>query len=92
MNSRLQICPDRGDHVAIGDGKLIYILVAKRCEFDLIALPVIDNGEQENGHVLTKSLDKDGIYIVFQHWLKERTIEAIREDNEKRRALLEGVA
>jgi len=87
MNGRLQVCPDRGDYIAIGDGKLICILIAKRDEFDRIALPATDNGENDNGHVITKSLDKGGVYIVFQHWLKERTIEAIAEDNEKRRAL-----
>jgi hypothetical protein len=85
-NSRLQVRPNRGDYVAIVDGHLIYILIDKRDEFDRIALPVVDNGENENGHVLSKSIDRAGIYIVFQHWLKERTIEAIREDNEKRRA------
>ena len=90
--SRLQACPDRGDYIAVGNGKLIYILIAKRDEFDRIVLPATDSGENDNGHVLTKSLDQGGIYIVFQHWLKERTIEAIREDNEKRRALREGAA
>jgi hypothetical protein len=90
--SRLQACPDRGDYVAVGGGKVIYILIAKRAEFDRIALPVVDNGENDNGHVITKSLDQGGLYIVFQHWLKERTIEAIGEDNEKRRASLEDTA
>lgn len=86
-SSRLQDCPDRGDYVAVGDGKLIYILIGKRDEFDRIALPATDNGESENGHVITKTINYRGVYIVFQHWLKERTIEAIAEDNEKRRAI-----
>ena len=90
--SRLQVSQNRGNYVAVGDGKLIYILIASRDEFDRIALPAIDNGENDNGHVITKSLDQGGLYIVFQHWLKERTIEAIREDNEKQRASLNGAA
>lgn len=86
MSPRLQVPKNDSNYVNIADGKLIYVLVAKRDEFDRIDLAVTDHGEGENGHVLSKSLSKDGMYIVFQHWLLERTIEAIREDNEKRRA------
>lgn len=85
-SSRLQACRNERDYVGLGDGRLIYILIAKREEFDRIALPATDHGETENGHVLSKSIDKDGLYVVFQHWLLEKTIEAIRDDNEKRRA------
>ena len=85
-NPRLQSCRLDRDSVAIGDGKLIYLLIAKREEFDRIALPVTDHGENDRGHVITKSVNTDGVYIVFQHWLKELTIEAIREDNERRRS------
>jgi hypothetical protein len=92
MSSRLQVVQNERNWVGIGDGRLIYILVAKRDEFDRIALPLTDHGVTENGHVLSKALEKDGVYIVFQHWLLERTIETIRADNEKRRALAETVA
>lgn len=86
MNRRLQDVRNEHDYVGTPYPGLTYVLVAKREQFDLISLPLTDHGENDQGHVLSKAMDKDGIYIVFQHWLKERTIEAIREDNEKRRA------
>lgn len=48
---------------------LIFILVDDRTDFDKIALPVKDNGPSKRGHVLVKTLEKDGVLVIFQHWL-----------------------
>jgi hypothetical protein len=79
MSERLEHRP--ADYINVLEGgELIYIGFADRAAFDRIALPCTDHGEKDHGHVLTKSLDAGGIYIVFQYFLKSRTIEAIRAD------------
>lgn len=51
-------------------GKLIYVSVEKREDFDLIALPETDH-RSESGRVLAKAIDADAdVYVVFQHWLE----------------------
>jgi hypothetical protein len=57
-------------------GTLIYIGVPDRAAFDRIARPCTDHAPK---NLLTKTVDADGIYIVFQHWLLERT--ALAESN-----------
>ncbi|QOZ25326.1 hypothetical protein [Bradyrhizobium sp. CCBAU 51753] len=84
MNKRLQESKPDFDFVGVyPGGTLIYVLMRKRDEFDLIALPVKDHGENDNGHVLSKTLCDGSMHIVFQFWLKERTIETIRADQDK---------
>lgn len=56
-------------------GTLIYIGVPDRAAFDRIARPCTDHAPK---NLLTKSIDGDGICVVFQHWL-ERT--ALAESN-----------
>jgi hypothetical protein len=63
---------------------LIYIGFDKREDFDKIDLPCMDHGENENGHVLTKSIDSP-VHIVFQFWLKALTSEALIADMHARR-------
>lgn len=84
---RLQPASNERDFVGVyPGGTLIYVLMKRRDEFDMIALPVRDSGENDNGHVLSKSLDQGGLCIVFQYWLKVRTIEAIRADMDRDKA------
>jgi hypothetical protein len=61
-------------------GTYVFIGIDKRDEFDRIDAPVCDNGENQNGHVLTKSIDNGVVTVVFQYWLKSRTYEAISAD------------
>lgn len=64
------------EFVSVTTPTLIYIGVKDREDFDKIALPLHDAGENERGHVLVKRLgDLDGraVTIIFQHWLKSLT-------------------
>jgi hypothetical protein len=69
------------EFVGITTPTLIYIGVEDRAEFDRIALPLQDNGPNETGHVLVKSLGKYNgkkPTIIFQHWLLSPTMEGYR--------------
>jgi hypothetical protein len=66
-------------------GKYVFVGIAKRDDFDKIALPCVDHGQHDNGHVLSKSLRADGVEIVFQYWLKSVTIEAMIADRNAKR-------
>lgn len=72
--------------VGIGpQGKFICVGLKSREDFDHIDLPCIDHGENEKGHVLSKSLDDGNVMVVFQYWIKSLTIDARLEDLEKRK-------
>jgi hypothetical protein len=73
---------DPMEFVGVIGGTLIYVGIKRREEFDAIALPCQDFGENERGHVLTKSGYIGKVYIVFQHWLKSLTVEAMMADRE----------
>lgn len=80
MNERLT-SEGQTDYVGVyPGGTLVYILMKNREEFDFLALPVTDHGEDNNGHVLSKSLAADGVHVVFQYWLKSRTYAALSAD------------
>jgi hypothetical protein len=60
------------DYVDVhGDGRIVYVLVAKREKFDEIPLPAVehDNRAENRSHLLTKTLDSTELKVVFQHWL-----------------------
>jgi hypothetical protein len=79
MSERLEHRPT--DFVGVTpNGKFIFVGMAKREEFDKIAATVTDHGQDANGHVLSKAIEGDGIYVIFQYWLKSRTIEALSAD------------
>jgi hypothetical protein len=68
---------EKYDYVGVWPGSIfIYIIVPDRAKFDMIARPVTDHGEKENGtHVLTKSIGDSQAAethgtLVFQHWIK----------------------
>jgi hypothetical protein len=87
VSERLEPAANRGDHIGVHPGgTLVYVLMSRRDEFDMLAAPVTDHGENETGHVLSKNVEGGGIYVVFQYWLKQRTIEAIAADNAARKA------
>jgi hypothetical protein len=86
MSERLTTEGQRDYVGVVPGGKLVYVLMEKRVEFDKIALPVTDHGEHLTGHVLSKSMDGDGVYVVFQYWLKSRTHEALSADLAAERA------
>jgi hypothetical protein len=68
---------------------LVYVGVRDRKTFDEIGLPCHDSGENDNGHVLTKTkgdMMPGDVTVIFQYWVKSRTIEAWREDCERERA------
>jgi hypothetical protein len=52
MTERLEHRPR--DFVRVVDSHLVLIGVAKREDFDKIAVPVIDHGADDSGHVLAK--------------------------------------
>ena len=58
---------------------LVYVGVGDRKTFDKIGAPCQDAGENENGHVLAKQIGnhgKDEVTVIFQHWIKSRTLDA----------------
>lgn len=68
------------------EGRLIFVGVKSREDFDAIDLPLTDCGENERGHVLAKSIDNGTVRIIFQHWLKSLTVEAMMADRRAREA------
>lgn len=65
---------------------VVYIGVANRADFDKLALPVTDEGENANGHVLTKRIgnfDSKEVTVIFQHWVKQKSIAAMIEEAKK---------
>lgn len=81
------------EYVGVTTPTLIYIGIKDRAEFDKIALPLHDAGENERGHVLVKRLgecDGTSVTIIFQHWLKSLTTAgytALRERNAAKSAV-----
>jgi hypothetical protein len=77
-------------YVGIADPKLIYVILEDRDEFDLIGLDATDAGENERGgHVLFKSIEANGVRVVFQHWIKQPKNQAL-DDFYKEQALRKG--
>jgi hypothetical protein len=63
--------------------KVVYVGVASRKTFDEIGAPCEDAGENENGHVLVKTVGELGtrpVTVIFQHWIKSRTLDALVAD------------
>ena len=51
---------------------IIYAQVDSREEFDKINRPMTDHSKREGGNkVLSKTVEQDGVTVVFQHWLKD---------------------
>lgn len=77
--------PERFRHnpqvfVGVATASTVYVGVADRGDFDRIGVPCRDHGENENGHVLTKTVGGHGageVTVVFQYWLKSLTVAAI---------------
>jgi hypothetical protein len=64
---------------------LVYVGVADRKTFDEIGAPCQDAGENEYGHVLVKQIGnhgKDEVTVIFQYWIKSRTIDALIADRQ----------
>ena len=55
-------------NVLVACNKLIYINVTDRDDLDKIDRPLIDI-KSDNGHVLVKRIEQDGVMVIFQHWL-----------------------
>jgi hypothetical protein len=68
-------------------GSDVFVGVAKRDDFDKIDAPCIDRGENEEGHVLTKTVEGAGcaVTVIFQHWIKSRTLDALIADRQAER-------
>lgn len=49
----------------------VYVVIADRVQFDRIALPAIDHTTRAVPRkVLTKTLEADGLMVIFQHWIE----------------------
>ena len=62
---------------------LVYVGIANRKTFDEIGAPCEDRGENENGHVLVKTVGDLGtkeVTVIFQYWIKARTLDALVAD------------
>lgn len=59
---------------------IIFVGVDDREAFDRIAVPVHDHGWNEEGHVLTKTVEQDlgtaKVRVIFQYWIKSLTTDA----------------
>jgi len=71
--------------VGVADPQQIYVGIADHIEFDKIAAPCRDPGENDDGHVLIKSIEADGVRVVFQYWLKSLTTDAFLAKSRKHR-------
>lgn len=49
---------------------VVYVLVEDRESFDKIARPATDHGAKPGGHCLSKTVEQDGVLVIFQHWLQ----------------------
>ena len=58
-------------HKSEKGGNLMYVILEGRPAFDLIDLPMTDHGPKPHGHVLTKNIDQEEQYIVFQYWIEK---------------------
>lgn len=77
------------DFIGVALPTIIYVGIASREKFDKIAAPLQDHGENENGHVLIKTVGnmrEDEVTVIFQHWIKSLTSKAMLEDRAKTRA------
>ncbi len=54
-----------------GTPATVYVVIDHRTIFDKISRPVSDHGAQEMGHVLTKTVEQDGVLVIFQHWIEQ---------------------
>ena len=66
--------------VGVPTPTLIYVGIADREDFDRIAVRCVDHGEREDGHVLSKMLKSGKRTVIFQHWIKSLTLEALWAD------------
>jgi hypothetical protein len=67
---------------------LVFVGIADRKTFDAIGAPCQDAGENESGHVLVKQVgnhNKHEVSVVFQHWIKARTLDALFADRQAER-------
>jgi hypothetical protein len=67
---------------------LVYVGIANRKTFDEIGAPCQDAGENESGHVLVKQIGNHGkheVTVIFQHWIKARTLDALFADRQAER-------
>lgn len=75
------------EYVGVTTPTLIYVGVKSREDFDKIAAPLHDAGENERGHVLVKrvgDLDGRNVTIIFQHWLKSLTSAGMQRLRERK--------
>ncbi|MGB3044154.1 MAG: hypothetical protein WBB98_13305 [Xanthobacteraceae bacterium] len=75
------------EFVGVTSPTLIYIGVKSRADFDKIDRPCTNHGLTPTGHLLSKHVEGDGVYIVFQHWLKSETFAAMCARRSAKRAL-----
>lgn len=50
---------------------LMYVILEDRAAFDLLNLPSTDHGPKPHGRVITKTIDHENQYIVFQYWMEK---------------------
>lgn len=77
------------DFVGVAGPTVVYVGIADRTAFDNLILPVRDSGENEDGHVLSKvagNYGRNEVTVIFQHWIKSKTVAAIIADAEAKRA------
>jgi hypothetical protein len=67
---------------------VVYVGIANRKTFDEIGAPCQDAGENDEGHVLVKRVgdyDENEVTVIFQHWIKARTLDALIADRQAER-------
>lgn len=72
------------DFIGVPNPEMVIVGIADRAAFDRIAAPVLDAGENDLGHVLVKSVGGN-VMVIFQHWIKSRTVEALLADMDAER-------
>lgn len=59
-------------------GTFVFVLIKERDVFDDLPPPVTDHGIGDHGgHVLTKTIEADGIRVIFQRWLIQPSLPSL---------------
>lgn len=84
----------RSDFVGVAGARLVFVGIADRAKFDSIDLPCLNSGENEDGHVLSKRLGGGlaGVTVIFQHWIKGKTVMAMIAESDAARASKESAS
>lgn len=81
--------PDPLEHnpqmfVSVHSPSAVFVGMKYRLDFDTIDLPQ-QEFKDENGHVLTKTIESGGVKVTFQYWEKSLSMDGLIRARDARR-------